>query len=72
MGLPEKAKGSIFNVIVEGELVDYLQSRINMKPEGAKYLLKAHYLFIKSSVNTYLRYKNHSIDTIIKKLEKEK
>ena len=72
LGLPEKAKGSIFNVIVEGELVDYLQSRINMKPEGAKYLLKAHYLFIKSSVNTYLRYKNHSIDTIIKKLEKEK
>lgn len=56
---------------MKGEIVDYLQSQAGLTLEGEKYELKASYLPFESSVNTVLRVKNHSIDTVIKKIKED-
>ena len=65
------SNGLIFNVVVKGEIVDYLQSQVGLTLEGVKYELKASYLPFESSINTALRVKNHSIDTVIKKIKED-
>ena len=70
LGLPSTTqKGSILNVVVKGEIVDYMQSSMGLKPDGKRYGLNASYLPFKSEANTLLRIKNHSIDTVIQKLK---
>lgn len=72
LGLPSSTqKGSILNVVVKGEIVDHLQSLMDLQPDGKRYELKASYFPLKSDLNTVLRIKNHSIDTVIKKLKQE-
>lgn len=72
LGLPSSTqKGSILNVVVKGEIVDYMQSSMGLQPDGKRYELKASYFPLKSDLNTFLRIKNHSIDTVIKKLKQE-
>ena len=70
LGLPSSTRqGSILNVVVKGEIVDYMQSSAGLKPDGQRYELKASYLPFKTEANTLLRIRNHSIDTVIKKLK---
>lgn len=70
--LPQKtAKGLIFNVVVKGEIVNALQSKMGLKLEGSVYFLNAKYIPGRNIINTALRINNHLIDTVIKKLEKE-
>jgi len=64
-------KGRIFNVIVKGEIVNYLQSKIGLKPEGGNFNLDASYLPGNNIINTALRIRNHLINTVIKKIEEE-
>lgn len=64
-------KGRIFNVVVKGEIVNYLQSKAGLKLEGGAFTLNAKYLPGKNNINTFLRMKNHSIDTVIKKIKEE-
>ena len=76
LGLPDKGKGSIFNVVVKGEIVDYLQTKNNMQLEGGKYELKGSIYIpeipgILKILSYCQRIKNHSINTVIKKLEEE-
>ena len=71
LGLPnETQNGTIVNVVVRGEIVDYLQSKVGLAPTGVKQELKASYLPVKQTFNTVLRMKNHMIDTVIRKLNK--
>ena len=63
--------GRILNVIVKGEIVNHLQSKVGLKTEGGNFYLKASYLPGKNIVNTALRVYNHQIDTVIKKIEEE-
>lgn len=70
LGLPSGTqKGSILNVVVKGEIVDHMQSSMGLKADGRRYELQASYFPIKNKVNTVLRIKNHSIDTVIQKLK---
>lgn len=74
LGLPERThKGSIYNVVIRGEIVDLLQSAIGLSPEEDKYELNAFYIpinySISHSINTALRINNHLLDTIINKLK---
>ena len=64
-------KGLIFNYVVRGEIVSYLQSKVGLKAVGGTYYLNAKYNF-GDVINTVLRIKNHLIDTVIKILEEEK
>lgn len=54
---------------MKGEIVNYLQSRVGLSLESVKYELNASYSPGINKVNTALRIKNHSIDTVIKKLK---
>ena len=63
--------GRIFNVIVKGEIVNHMQSKIGLKPEGGSFYLKASYLPGKNLVNTALRIHNHQIDTVLQKIREE-
>ena len=65
-------KGNIFNVIVKGEIVSHMQSKVGLKPEGYSHTLDASYLPGKNVINTGLRIYNHLIDTVIKKLKEER
>ena len=62
----------IFNIVVKGEIVGYLQTKLGMKLEGGAYTLNAIYLPGNSIINTVLRINNHLIDTVIRKLEGER
>ena len=64
--------GRIFNIIVKGEIVNYLQSKAGLKLEGGVYTLDAKYCPGNNAINTIQRIRNHQIDTIIEKIEKEK
>ena len=66
------SKGRIFNIVVKGEIVGYLQTKLGMKLEGGAYTLNATYLPGNSIINTVLRINNHLIDTVIRKLEGER
>ena len=66
------SKGRIFNIVVKGEIVNYLQSMAGLKLEGGAFLLNAKYLPGINCINTVMRIGNHSINTIIQKLEEEK
>ena len=66
------SKGRIFNIVVKGEIVGYLQTKLGMKLEGGAYTLNAIYLPGNSIINTVLRINNHLIDTVIRKLEGER
>ena len=73
LGLPKTtSKGRIFNVVVKGEIVNYLQSKAGLKLEGGAFQLNATYLPGTNRVNTAMRVGNHSINTVIRKLEEEK
>ena len=73
LGLPKTtSKGRIFNVVVKGEIVNYLQSKAGLKLEGGAFQLNATYLPGINCINTAMRIGNHLIDTIIRKLEEEK
>ena len=41
LGLSNTPKGTIFNVVVKGEIVDHLQSKIGLSPIGIKHELNA-------------------------------
>jgi len=73
LGLPPLNKGKITNVIIRGEVVNFLQSLVGMSYEGNKSIIKALYLPSISKetriINTILRLYNHSIDTVIDRLE---
>ena len=62
--------GTIFNVVVKGEIVDHLQSKIGLSPIGIKHELNALYSPFNSVANTALRINNHSINSVIKKLQR--
>ena len=64
-------KGRIFNVIVQGELVNHIQSKLGLNLEGGIYTLNASYLPGNNLINTALRIKNHLIDTVIEKIKEE-
>lgn len=64
--------GRIFNIIVKGEIVNYLQSKAGLKLEGGVYTLDAKYCPGNNAINTIQRIRNHQIDTVIEKIEKEK
>ncbi|WP_081373308.1 RHS repeat domain-containing protein [Xylanibacter ruminicola] len=66
------SKGRIFNIVVKGEIVNYLQSMAGLKLEGGAFLLNAKYLPGINCINTVMRIGNHSINTIIQRLEEEK
>ena len=66
------SKGRIFNIVVKGEIVGYLQTKLGMKLEGGAYTLNAIYLPGNSIINTVLRINNHLIDTVIRKIEGER
>ena len=66
------SKGRIFNIVVKGEIVGYLQTKLGMKLEGGAYTLNAIYLPGNSIINTVLQINNHLIDTVIRKLEGER
>ena len=63
--------GCIFNVVVKGEIVSFIQSKIGLKPDGSTFYLNALYLPWNSIINTKMRLDNHSIDVVLKKLEEE-
>lgn len=70
LGLSNTPKGTIFNVVVKGEIVDHLQSKIGLSPIGIKHELNALYSPFNSVANTALRINNHSINSVIKKLQR--
>jgi hypothetical protein len=61
---------SIFNVVVQGELLNTVQSAAGLKLEGGQYELKGS-SYLPGIIGTVQRAINHSIDTVIKKLENE-
>lgn len=63
--------GRIFNVVVQGELVNHIQSKLGLNIEGGKYTLNASYLPGNNIINTALRINNHLIDTVIEKIKEE-
>jgi RHS repeat-associated protein len=63
-------KGYIFNVVVSGEILNFSQSLAGMKLEGATYMLNASYSLL-PKIRAIQRVNNHSIGTVIKKLDKE-
>ena len=69
----EGKQRNITNYIVEGEIVDYSQSKFGLKPIGNVYSLKASYLpeltSTTSLINMFKRIYNHCIDTLIDKLK---
>ena len=66
-------KGNIFNVVIEGEIVDYSQSKLGMSLDGDKIMIHSNYLENTSKLNNLLnlimRFMNHSIDTVIDKFK---
>ena len=71
LGLTSLNKGNITNVIIKGEIVNYLQSAIGMPLEGSIHVIDANYSEGKSILNTVKRIKNHFINTVIDKLEEK-
>ena len=75
LGLNSLNKGNIFNVVIEGELVDYLQSKVGMSLDGDKIMIHSDYLAgitkLGKLINMKKRHKNHSIDTVIDKFNGE-
>lgn len=75
LGLYSMNKGNIFNVIIEGEFVDYSQSKLGMSLDGDKIMIHSDYLEATSKLgdllNMIMRFKNHSIDTVIDKFNGE-
>ena len=70
--LPDNnTNGRIFNVVVKGEFVNHVQSMLGLKLEGGQYTLNASYFPGNNIMNTIERIKNHSIDTVIEKIEEE-
>ena len=73
LGLNPLNKGNITNVIIRGEAVNFLQSLVGMSYEGDKHIINAYYLPSISKetriINIILRLYNHSIDTVINRLE---
>jgi predicted esterase len=63
--------GQIHNIVVHGEFVNHIQSKLGLKPEGSSYILKALYLPGNNLINTILRINNHSINTVINKIKEE-
>jgi hypothetical protein len=62
--------GSIFNVVVRGEILNYYQSMIGMNLESTPYYLKAFYL--PNPVGMAQRVHNHMMGVVIKKLQNQK
>ena len=73
LGLNPLNKGNITNVIIRGEAVNFLQSLVGMSYEGDKHIINAYYLPSISKetriINIILRLYNHSIGTVINRLE---
>ena len=65
------SKGRIFNVVIQGEIINFIQSKCGLNMEGNCFTFKAPYLPWNSFINTFRRFKNHSIDTIIQMIEEE-
>ena len=61
--------GSIFNVVVRGEILNYGQSMAGMKLESTPYYLKASYL--PNPVGMAQRVHNHMMGVVIKKLKNQ-
>ena len=59
---------SITNYVVEGEIVDYLQRPLGLRPIGTTHTLPASYFPFSNTINTLLRIRNHLIDTVIEKI----
>lgn len=66
---PNNSKSFIWNVIVNGEIVDYEQRKIGLKPIGSVYTLPASYIPFGQASNVPLRIINHLIDTVIERLQ---
>ena len=62
-------------MVIEGELVDYLQSKLGMSLDGDKIMIHSDYLAgitkLGKLINMKKRHKNHSIDTVIDKFNGE-
>lgn len=67
----DNTDGSIFNVVVAGEILNHVQSKNGLNLEGGQYELKGSF-YLPGAIGLIQRTINHSIDTVIKKLEEEK
>lgn len=60
-------------MVIEGEIVDYSQSKLGMSLDGDKIMIHSNYLENTSKLNNLLnlimRFMNHSIDTVIDKFK---